>query len=81
MKENKYYINHNPIEVNSSDSDEPKPNFMKAANNLSKKLSSQIISESLESINNNVFSNIGKNLPSLKHLNKYDDTLDLSKIF
>jgi len=71
MKEKKYYnqglkqIDH--IQVYSSDSDEielvsnQKPNFLKAANKLSKKLSSQIISESLESINNNVFSNIGKN--------------------
>ena len=78
MKEKKYYNQGlkeiDPIEVYSSDSEElelvanhPKPNFLKAANKLSKKLSSQIISESLESINNNVFSNIGNSkLPSLK---------------
>jgi len=71
MKEKKYYNQGlkeiDPIEVYSSDSEElelvanPKPNFLKAATKLSKKLSTQIISESLESINNNVFSNIGKN--------------------
>ena len=71
MKEKKYYNQGikqiDPIQVYSSDSDEielvsnQKPNFLKAANKLSKKLSSQIISESLESINNNVFSKIGKN--------------------
>lgn len=49
MKEKKYYNQglklSDPIEVNSSDSEEielvqnPKPNFLKAANKLSKKLS------------------------------------------
>jgi hypothetical protein len=67
MLEKKYYnegLKNDPIQVDSSDSEElelvsnTKPNFLKAANKLSKKLSSQIISESLESINKKVYSNI-----------------------